>query len=64
MDTPKILITLAIVLPISFFFLPTEWAGWAIILWVGVISWILIAARMALQDIALKDMGKKWRDED
>jgi hypothetical protein len=64
MDTPKILITLAIGLPISWFFLPTDWAGWAFILWLGVISWIIIAARMALEDIALKGMGKKWRDDD
>ncbi|MEJ2310565.1 MAG: hypothetical protein P8Z78_14840 [Gammaproteobacteria bacterium] len=64
MDRLKLLLIAIIGLPISVFFLPTEIAGWVIIIWIGLFMFLIIVVRTALEDIALKGMGKKWRDED
>ena len=64
MDRLKLLLIAIIGLPIAFIFLPTEIAGWVIIVWFGLVAFLIIVVRTALEDMALKGMGKKWRDED
>ena len=64
MDRLKLLLLAIIGLPVSVFFVPTEIAGWIIIVWLGLVMFLIIVVRTALEDMALKGMGKKWRDQD
>jgi hypothetical protein len=59
----KLSLVLLIGLPILWFVVPTDVAGWLIILWMVIFCFWLIILRTMVEDYALKGMGKHWNDK-